>query len=103
MRTNLQVPFAEKDDAKRLGARWDPARKVWYVENKADLSPFARWLPSPGAAVAGNATAAKSSAAKTSAAAGTLIVGSRFVETPRFCDCLAWEVCDKCRATALDN
>lgn len=103
MRTNLQVPFAEKDDAKRLGARWDPARKVWYVENKADLSPFARWLPAAGAAAAGPAAPARSSAARKPAAAGTLIVGSRYVESPRVCDCLAWEVCDKCRATALDN
>jgi hypothetical protein len=103
MRTNLQVPFAEKDDAKRLGARWDPARKVWYVENKADLSPFARWLPAVGVTTTGAAAAAKPPAAKQPAAAGTLIVGSRFVEPPRVCDCLAWEVCDKCRATALDN
>jgi hypothetical protein len=42
MRTNLQVPFAEKDDAKKLGARWDAARKIWYVENKDDMTPFAR-------------------------------------------------------------
>lgn len=85
MRTNLQVPFAEKDDAKRLGARWDAARKVWYVENKTDLSPFARWLPAPGTAAAGTATAAKSPAAQKPAAAGTLIVGSRFVASPRVC------------------
>lgn len=44
MRINLKCPFSEKDQAKALGARWDPARKVWYVENAADLAPFARWL-----------------------------------------------------------
>lgn len=32
MRINLQVPYAEKDAAKRLGARWDMARKVWFQD-----------------------------------------------------------------------
>ena len=45
MRTNLIVPFAEKDEARRLGARWDMARRVWYVENVEDLVPFLRWVP----------------------------------------------------------
>ena len=27
----LTVPFAQKDEAKGLGAKWDPARKLWYV------------------------------------------------------------------------
>lgn len=27
----LEVPFKEKDEAKRLGARWDPNMKKWYV------------------------------------------------------------------------
>lgn len=30
-RIDLTVPFAEKDEAKRLGARWDGERKLWYV------------------------------------------------------------------------
>ncbi len=43
----LEVPFAEKDAAKSLGARWNPMEKKWYVpENLADdLAPFERWLP----------------------------------------------------------
>lgn len=49
MRTNLTVPYAEKDQAKALGARWDPARKCWYVQGVADLAPFARWLAQGGA------------------------------------------------------
>ena len=44
MRVNLNVPFEQKDEAKRLGARWDPARKVWYVVNVEDLTAFARWF-----------------------------------------------------------
>ncbi len=27
----LDVPYAEKDDAKAAGARWDPAAKRWYA------------------------------------------------------------------------
>jgi Domain of unknown function (DUF5710) len=45
MRINLTTPFAEKDAVKALGARWDAAKKVWYIMDVADLSPFARWIP----------------------------------------------------------
>jgi hypothetical protein len=40
----LNVPFAEKDEAKRLGARWDSARKKWYAPLGTDLALFSRWL-----------------------------------------------------------
>ena len=33
MRTDLKVPYAEKDQARKRGARWDAAKKVWFVEN----------------------------------------------------------------------
>jgi hypothetical protein len=45
VRVNLKVPFAEKELAKRVGARWDAGQRVWYVENKEDLSPFLKWMP----------------------------------------------------------
>ena len=32
MRLDLKIPFAEKDQAKKLGARWDAGRKLWYIE-----------------------------------------------------------------------
>ena len=41
----LVVPFAEKEDAKGLGARWDAASKKWYVPSDKDLTPFQRWMP----------------------------------------------------------
>src|SRR5690348_8144234 len=44
-RVDLQVPFAEKDDAKRLGARWDGRQSTWYVPDGIDSTPFKRWLP----------------------------------------------------------
>jgi len=46
MRTNLNCTFAEKDDAKLLGAKWDAARKTWYIENVEDLTHFMKWIPS---------------------------------------------------------
>ncbi|MFC7420688.1 DUF5710 domain-containing protein [Iodobacter arcticus] len=44
MRVNLKVPFAEKDSAKALGAKWDAAKKLWYIVDKADLSPYSQWI-----------------------------------------------------------
>jgi hypothetical protein len=41
--TLLNVPFAEKDEAKQLGARWDAKRRKWYVPAGVDAAPFARW------------------------------------------------------------
>ena len=50
-KTFLRVDFRQKDEAKRLGARWDPNRKQWYVPAGCDLAPFARWLPTDAASV----------------------------------------------------
>jgi len=43
-RTYLNVSFAQKDEAKALGARWDPQRRKWYVPAGLNLAPFERWL-----------------------------------------------------------
>ncbi len=45
MRINLVTPFGEKDAAKALGARWDSTKKLWYIVDVADLTPFLRWIP----------------------------------------------------------
>ncbi len=39
----LNVPYAEKDTAKTLGAKWDPAKKKWYVPAEKDKTPFLKW------------------------------------------------------------
>lgn len=52
MRINLVTPFAEKDSAKALGARWDSTKKLWYIVDVADLTPFLRWIPDVDAATA---------------------------------------------------
>ena len=33
-------PFEEKNEAKRLGAKWDPSGKVWYVTDNMKPEPF---------------------------------------------------------------
>ncbi len=42
--TYLSVPFAEKDSAKSLGARWDRDKKKWYVPKGVNPSPFKKWV-----------------------------------------------------------
>ena len=65
MRINLVTPFADKDAAKALGARWDAAKKIWYIIDVADLTPFARWIPNIRAAM-GNLTDEVKQSAKSS-------------------------------------
>lgn len=43
--TLLQVPYQEKDKAKKLGACWNPKRKTWYVPEDTNPAPLERWLP----------------------------------------------------------
>jgi hypothetical protein len=101
MRLNLKVSFAEKDEAKKLGARWDAAQKVWYVESKADMAPFAKWSPTPQPGPAAVEPAATSAPARKLEVAGKLVVGENYVAQARVCACLPWDVCDKCRSMAL--
>lgn len=44
-RLNLAVPFAEKDEVKQLGARWDPVQRLWFVPPGLSPAPFERWWP----------------------------------------------------------
>lgn len=42
--TILNVPFADKDQAKALGAHWHADQKRWVVPPGLDLAPFAPWM-----------------------------------------------------------
>ena len=42
-RIDLNVPYADKDQAKALGALWDPVRRTWYLNPGVDPRPFAQW------------------------------------------------------------
>ena len=39
----LNVPFEEKDNAKRLGAKFDSGKKKWYIMSNQDISLFEKW------------------------------------------------------------
>lgn len=43
-RRDLHVPYEEKDEAKRLGARWDANIRRWYVPDGISADAFARWF-----------------------------------------------------------
>lgn len=45
-KTYLDVPFAQKDEAKALGARWDREARKWYVPAGVELVRFERWTVS---------------------------------------------------------
>jgi len=42
-RTYLDVPYAQKDEAKAAGARWDRREKAWYIPEGAEAQKLARW------------------------------------------------------------
>jgi hypothetical protein len=82
--TFLNVPYAEKDQARELGARWNPARKRWYVPPGVALEPFERWLDKDGEAPSG----------RVDARAAKLVTGARYVEIDHVCN--PFEPCERC-------
>jgi len=94
MRIDLVTPFAEKDAAKALGARWDSAKKTWYVTGVADLTPFSRWMADSKtpATSRGPAVRKPTGSGSPTPAAGTITVSTHAVA---HCGCavLPWESC----------
>lgn len=43
-KTYLSTTYAEKEQAKALGARWDNKAQSWYVPAGLDLDKFSKWL-----------------------------------------------------------
>jgi len=41
----LKVPYEEKDEAKKMGAKWDTKKKKWYItpKNKNKVQMMGRW------------------------------------------------------------
>jgi phage/plasmid primase-like uncharacterized protein len=65
-RVYLSVPFAEKDQAKAAGARWDRREKSWYVPDGVDPASLSKWAtPKPGQAPAERDPGAEFAAALT--------------------------------------
>jgi hypothetical protein len=43
--TPISVPIEQKDDAKKLGAKWDGFSKTWYIPaHITDHSAFQQWM-----------------------------------------------------------
>jgi hypothetical protein len=98
MRINLVTPFAEKDAVKALGARWDAAKKLWYITDVADLTPFTRWIPDMEVATeksgdsGGQAT--ENAAVATMRRSEGVITTSVVVVAGCGCKVLPWEDCE---------
>jgi hypothetical protein len=89
----LKVPYAEKDEAKALGARWNPTRTSWYVPDGVAVEPFAKWLAG-GSEAGGEPSARDARAAKP-------VVGSKYVELAHACN--PFEECAECRPKLIDS
>jgi len=44
-RTYLDVPYKEKEQAKKAGAKWDWQASSWYAPIGTDLEPLRKWVP----------------------------------------------------------
>ncbi len=84
------VPFAEKDAAKALGARWDAAKKIWYVKDVADLTPFLRWMAATEVATLQSANDRNAAVEPSDG----IIAGPAVVAPHCGCNVLPWEDCE---------
>lgn len=84
----LKVPYAEKDEAKALGARWNKDRKAWYVPDGQDLAPFARWA-------SGGDDAAPSASGRVDSYVGKSVAGQHYLALTH--DCNPFVACEQCR------
>lgn len=89
--TFLNVPYAEKDEARALGARWNPGKKRWYVPAGVALGAFEKWMPN-GEAAAG--AAGPAGGGRRDSAVAKLAVGANYVELAH--DCNPFEPCAVC-------
>ena len=92
----LKVPYAEKDEAKALGARWNPTRKCWYVPDGKPSEPFAKWLAGGSAPSEAGATPSSRDAH-----GAKPVIGSQYVELPHACN--PFEECAECRPKLLES
>lgn len=44
-KTFLTVPYKEKEQAKKFGAKWDNESKLWFAPEGTDLTPLMAWIP----------------------------------------------------------
>jgi hypothetical protein len=52
MPIKINVPFNQKDEAKKLGAVWIPDVKTWVISDSIEnINPFKAWLPPGGGSI----------------------------------------------------
>ena len=90
----LNVPYAEKDEAKALGARWNPTKRRWYVPDGVATDAFAKWA----AQGVDGASAASGGPAKgrVDSYQGKLVTGANYFDLEH--DCNPFEPCPQCTA-----
>ena len=106
----LTVPYAEKDAAKALGARWNPTRRRWYVADGVATEPFAKWIDAASVSTSASAHASGGGAARPGAKAGSgrvdsyqgkTVIGVNYVALEH--DCNPLEECPSCRQKLEDT
>jgi hypothetical protein len=86
----LNVPYAEKDEAKALGARWNPTKRRWYVPDGAATAAFAKWTGQGGDA------APPVTGGRVDSYQGKTVLGSNYLALEH--DCNPFETCAQCTA-----
>lgn len=90
----LKVPYAEKDQAKALGARWNQDRKSWYVPDGQPTAPFAQWLVAGGEDDGKPGASNSAGKARVDSYAGAPVVGAHYIELEHVCN--PFVVCEQC-------
>ena len=44
MRLYLEVPYRDKEEAKQFGCKWDYVKKVWYIDEREDITSIMKWV-----------------------------------------------------------
>lgn len=91
----LKVPYAEKDKAKALGARWNAERKAWYVPEGTAATPFEQWLSGDGDAGAPGKAGETERKGRVDSYVGKPTVGAHYIELKH--DCSPFAECAQCR------
>ncbi len=94
----LKVPYAEKDEAKALGARWNAQRKAWYVPDDTDAAPFERWAVK---GAGGQEPAQGASQGRVDSYVGKPTVGEHYIELAH--DCSPFTDCAQCRPALVSS
>lgn len=92
----LNVPYAEKDEAKALGARWNPTKRRWYVPDGIATEAFAKWAGGAAEAAAGAVPAGRVDSYQ-----GKTVTGVNYVALEH--DCNPFESCPQCSAALLGS